>query len=149
MDGGGPRASMDAMSPTGLTKDAGWQVGVSRTVPFDRGEVWAVLVSAEGLGAWLGRGASPNPEVGAPYTTADGTTGEMRSWRVEDRLRATRLVGGDDHETTVQIALGQAKTGTRITFHQERMASEAERTRMRAHWQDVADEILDLLVAAD
>ena len=125
--------------PVGLTRDAGWQVGVSRTLAVDLDTVWAHLVSPEGLDTWLGLGARPAPERGARYETEDATTGEIRSWREGDRLRATRQAPGDDHETTVQVALGATPTGTRMTLHQERMASAAERQRMREHWRSVAD----------
>ena len=42
--------------PTGLTKDAGWQVGVSRTLPIDVGAAWDYLLSPAGLAHWLGDG---------------------------------------------------------------------------------------------
>lgn len=32
--------------PTGLTKDAGWEVGVSRTLGTDPGTMWEYLLSA-------------------------------------------------------------------------------------------------------
>ena len=41
----------------GLTKDAGWEIGVSRTVPHPLDEVWRLLTSDEGLALWLGEGA--------------------------------------------------------------------------------------------
>ena len=133
--------------PVGLTKDVGWQVGVSRTVPCDPETVWSHLTSAEGLAAWLGDGAAPDPQVGAPYTTADGTAGEMRSWRDQDRLRATRRLAGDDHETTIQVTVSETPTGTRLGFHQERMTSAGEREQMRDHWRAVADRIAEELAA--
>jgi uncharacterized protein YndB with AHSA1/START domain len=131
--------------PVGLTRDAGWQVGVSRTVAFDHDAVWPTLTSPAGLAAWLGEGAEPDHEVGAPYTNSEGTTGEMRSWREGDRLRATRRAPGDDHETTVQVTVSEAATGTRLVFHQERMASQSERLAMRTHWRAVADRLEELI----
>ena len=38
-------------------------------------------------------------------------------------------------------------TGTRIGLHQERMASQEERSRMRNHWKAVADELARVLAA--
>ena len=133
--------------PVGLTKDTCWQVGVSRRVPTELHRVWTTLTSPEGLAAWLGPGAAPDPQAGAPYEAADGTTGEMRSWRERDRLRATRLVPGEDHETTIQVTVSTTPTGTRIGLHQERMASQEERSRMRNHWKAVADELARVLAA--
>ena len=66
---------MSRTRPVGLTEDAGWQVGVSRTVNADLDTVWDHLVSAEGLALWLGPGAAPQPQAGASYAATDGTTG--------------------------------------------------------------------------
>lgn len=35
------------MSPVGKTKDAGWEIGVSRTVPHPIEHVWEMLVTAD------------------------------------------------------------------------------------------------------
>lgn len=40
--------------PTGLTKDAGWQIGVTRTLPTDLDIAWDYLLSPAGLSLWLG-----------------------------------------------------------------------------------------------
>ncbi|KDN87694.1 hypothetical protein KCH_05490 [Kitasatospora cheerisanensis KCTC 2395] len=58
--------------PTGLTKDAGWQIGVSRTLPHPLPVVWDFITSAEGIALWLGPGAVLAPDRGAPYRTAAG-----------------------------------------------------------------------------
>ena len=42
------------MSPVGLTKDAGWQIGVRKTLPVALEDAWNLLVSEEGLSLWLG-----------------------------------------------------------------------------------------------
>ena len=43
-------------TPVGLTKDAGWQIGVSRTLPVTTEEAFAVVLSPEGLAVWRGDG---------------------------------------------------------------------------------------------
>ncbi|MDT0346713.1 SRPBCC family protein [Streptomyces litchfieldiae] len=127
--------------PTGLTKDAGWQIGVSRTLPHPPAVVWEFISGPEGLALWLGPGAELTPERGAPWRTADGTAGEVHGYRPGDRIRVT--VGS----TTVQVALRPAGDGGRamLRFHQERMASAAERERQRAHWQRVLDAVAGAL----
>lgn len=132
-------------SPVGRTKDAGWEIGVSRTVGLDVEALWERITSAEGLAIWLGDvvGGELPVEPGAPYRTADGTTGEVRSFRRLDRLRLTHRPPGAERDSTVQIALSTAPSGrTRITFHQERLSDAAERERQRAHWQSVAERLL-------
>ncbi|GAA2074356.1 SRPBCC domain-containing protein [Streptomyces albiaxialis] len=123
--------------PTGLTKDAGWQIGVSRTLPHPPSAVWEFVSGPEGLALWLGPGAELTPERGAPYRTADGVEGEVRGYRPGDRIRVTY------GPTTVQVAVSPAGDGTRavLRLHQERMASREERERQRAHWRDVAARI--------
>ncbi|WP_328470807.1 SRPBCC family protein [Streptomyces sp. NBC_00448] len=123
--------------PTGLTKDAGWQIGVSRTLPHPPSVVWDFVSGAEGLALWLGPGAALTPERGAAYRTAAGVTGEVRGYRPLDRIRVTHGT------TTVQAALRPTADGDRtvLRFHQEHLASAEERERRRAHWNRVMDEV--------
>jgi len=103
------------MSPVGKTKDAGWQIGVARTVPLSPEEVWARI---EDPVAWLGEEAD-----------------DVRSHRPFDRVR----VGWKG--TIVQVAMAKAKTGTTVRFHQERLADAEERERQRVHWSAVLDRL--------
>ena len=122
--------------PTGLTKDAGWQIGVSRTLPHPPEVVWDYLTSAAGLACWLGPGTELDPVPGAQYRTGTGSTGEVRSFRPGDRIRLTY---GD---TTVQLAIAAvAADRTRLRFHQERMSSADQREQQRTHWQQVMDRV--------
>ena len=89
----------------GLTKDAGWEIGVSRTVPHPLDEVWRLLTSDEGLALWLGEGARLAPSRGARYATADGTEGEVRGYRDRDRIRLTWRPPGWAHDSTLQVAV--------------------------------------------
>ncbi|GAA3005100.1 SRPBCC domain-containing protein [Kitasatospora albolonga] len=126
--------------PIGLTKDAGWQIGVSRTLPHPVALVWEFVSSAEGLALWLGPGTELTPERGAPYRTGQGVTGEVRGYRPRERIRVTHGSG------TVQVAMVPTGDGSRtvLRFHQDRMADAAERERQRAHWKAV----MDLVAAA-
>ncbi|MFF9499719.1 SRPBCC domain-containing protein [Streptomyces sp. NPDC014656] len=123
--------------PTGLTKDAGWQIGVSRTLPHPVPLVWDFISGPEGLALWLGPGALLTPERGTSYRTAGGVTGEVRGYRPADRIRVTHGT------TTVQVALAPAADGARtmLRFHQEHLASAEERERQRSHWQRVMDQV--------
>ena len=105
--------------PVGLTKDAGWEIGVSRTVPFGPEEVWALL---EDVPSWLG-----------------GEPDSIRSHRPLDRIR----LGWKG--TIVQVVVRPMKTGTSIRFHQERLASAEEREAQRAHWRAVLDRLVSRL----
>lgn len=122
--------------PVGLTKDAGWEIGVSRTLPVSLEEAWAFLLSPAGMSLWLGEGVAPLAK-GASYETADGTSGEVRSLRPLDRVRLTWRPPGREEPATVQLALVAAASGCSVRFHTERLTSAEERERMRGHWREV------------
>ncbi|WP_110343146.1 SRPBCC family protein [Prauserella flavalba] len=125
----------------GQTKDVGFQIGVSRTVPHPLESVWAYLTSPEGITAWLGEGAVLGTRKGDTYTTAEGTTGELRSFHVNDRVRLTWRPRGWDHDTTVQVTVSDAGGRTVLRFHQEWLADGDERLRQRGHWRGVLDTV--------
>lgn len=121
----------------GKTKDAGWQVGVSRTVPIERSKVWAFLLGP-GLPLWLG--VDRLGPVGSRYDSGEAA-GQVRSLTEGVRVRVTHRPTGGAAETTVQIGLREATRGTTIVFHQERLAGPDERERAREHWRAVAEVI--------
>ena len=69
--------------PTGLTRGAGWEIGVSRTLPFSPEELWRLVTSPEGLALWLGPGA--HPLTGPIYVTGaePGDSLEVRIGQIE------------------------------------------------------------------
>jgi uncharacterized protein YndB with AHSA1/START domain len=127
--------------PVGLTRDAGWEIGVSRTLPASVRAIWDLLVSPTGLAVWLGRGLASLPEVGASYTLADGTSGELRSLRPLDRIRLSWQPPGRERPATVQVALVGSPKGCSVRFHAEHLADAEDRERMREHWRAVLDEL--------
>lgn len=137
-----------ARRPVGLTRDAGWQVGVSRTIAADVETVWALLTSPTGLAVWLGPGATLGDSPGSPYATHDGLRGELRSLRPLDRIRLTWQREDMDHDTTVQVAIAPAG-GDRcvVRWHQERMHSAHERESQRVHWRGVMARVEELLAS--
>ena len=127
--------------PTGLTQDAGWQIGVSRTLAHATPIVWDFVSSPEGLALWLGPGAALTPERGTSYRTTEGVAGEVRGYHSGKKIRVTHGT------TTVQVALTPAADGARtmLRFHQEHLAGAEERERQRAHWQRVMDQVATAL----
>jgi len=133
------------VSPVGLTKDVGWNVGVSRTLPHDPDHVWATLVSPDGLAVWLGEGAQLGEARGDAWSAGDGTTGELRSLRPGDRVRLTWRPPGRATDTTVQVAIRAAAGGTSVRFHHERLADAGEREAMRTRWKAALDGLAQVL----
>lgn len=130
------------MSEVGRTRDAGWEIGVSRTVDGPIGAVWDLIVSPEGTAIWLGDGVTL--VKGEPYETSAGAHGEVRSRHELDRIRLTWWPPGWSHDTTLQLTVrASGEHRTRIGIHQERLADAAERERQRRHWQQVINALAD------
>ncbi|MDH2391708.1 SRPBCC domain-containing protein [Streptomyces sp. HNM0663] len=129
-------------APVGLTRDAGWEIGVSRTLSLPPSEVWDFIASPAGVALWLGelRGGALPCEKGESYETRDGYRGEVRGFRPGDRIRLTC------GPTTVQVAVSAAPGGRSVLrFHQEHLADAAERERRRAHYKRVMAEVVQAL----
>lgn len=135
--------------PVGKTKDVGWNIGVSKTLPHAVDEVWH-YITGEGIAHWLGEGVAHLPGKGEPYRTADGISGEGRSLREGDRVRLTWRPEGWTHDTTVQVAVTSAASGhgTVLRFHQERLADAGEREAQREYWRRAMERVEDGLTAA-
>ncbi|MFC0625770.1 SRPBCC family protein [Kribbella deserti] len=126
------------MSPVGRTRDAGWQIGVSKTINRPVDEVWVFITSPAGVAIWLGDDVTVIPERGAGYETSAGVRGETRGFRERDRIRLTWQPPGWTHDTTLQLTVSPAGQGkTRLVIHQERLADADEREQQRNHWQGV------------
>ncbi len=130
----------------GQTADAGYQVGVQRSVPVTAGRVWDVLTTQPEL--WLGPDATVVFEPGREYEVppgewGPGARGEVRVVKPGDRLRMTWQPEGWTEAATLQIALSTAAPGrTRVQMHLEKLpdagSREAVRARLRAALEQIA-----------
>jgi uncharacterized protein YndB with AHSA1/START domain len=133
-------------SEVGHTRDAGWQIGVSKTVDRSVEAVWSFITSPAGITIWLGEGVTVLSERGAGYQTTAGVRGETRSIREPDRVRLTWQPPNWAHDTTLQLAVTPAGKGrAKLTVHQERLADAAEREQQRRHWQGVINALVEAL----
>ncbi|GLY64627.1 SRPBCC domain-containing protein [Amycolatopsis taiwanensis] len=133
----------------GRTRDAGWQIGVSKTIDCPVEEVWDFITSPAGIAIWLGEGVTVLSEHGAGYETTTGIHGATRSFRELDRIRLTWQPPGWSHDTTLQLAVRPAGAGrAMLRVHQERLADAAERERQRRHWQGVIAALVAALTEA-
>jgi uncharacterized protein YndB with AHSA1/START domain len=133
----------------GHTRDAGWEIGVSKTIDRPAEEVWSFITSPAGIAIWLGEGVTVVPERGAGYETTAGVRGETRGFRDRDRIRLTWQPPDWTHDTTLQLAVRSAGAGrAMLVIHQERLADAAERERQRRHWQGVITALVEALTEA-
>ncbi|HMH59649.1 MAG TPA: SRPBCC domain-containing protein [Galbitalea sp.] len=129
---------------TGKTKDAGWEVGVRTTVDAPLDSVWTFLLGP-GLPLWLGH-TTLTLEKDAPYATDDDISGRILSYSPGLRIRLSWQPGEWDHDSTLQLTVREAATGTTIAFHQERLSGREERKIMLGHWKDVVAQLAAELV---
>lgn len=130
-------------SSVGLTKDTGWQIGVTKVVPFPADLVWHLMIERPYL--WLGDAATLPRTKGEPWQNAAGDSGEMRSFRDDRRLRMTLKPAGRSEATVLQMSVVETPTGASIRMHQERLHSAEEREIQRLHWQRVIHGIVEEL----
>ncbi len=128
---------------TGQTKDAGWEVGVKRTVAAPVDVVWKFLLG-DGLPLWLGN-TTLTYERGDAYETDDDIRGQILSFTDGMRIRLSWQPGEWDHDSTLQLTVREAESGTTIGFHQERLSGREERKIMLGHWKDVVQQLDDAL----
>ncbi|EFM12524.1 Activator of Hsp90 ATPase 1 family protein [Paenibacillus curdlanolyticus YK9] len=130
-----------AAQVVGQTASAGFQIGVRRTLPLTAEEAWAYLTSSEGLSLWLGDAPPPAFQQGESFGSSDGISGQLRVVKENQQLRLKWKLPRWERESTLQIRLIPAKTGTTISFHQENLDNAHTREEMKQHWEDVISKI--------
>ena len=123
---------------TGLTKDAGWELGVRTTVPAPVAEVWAYLLT-DGLAVWLGDIDVLPAEKGAEFATRDGVRGVIRSFTDRSKVRLSWHPDDWPHDSILQLTVKESITGTTIGIHHEQLADREERKLMLGHWKNIAE----------
>ena len=140
-------ASAEVTSPgheVGRTLDAGYQIGVRRTLPVSEERLWALLLSPEGQRLWLGGVADLEP--GTRFVFPDGTQGEIRIYRSWSHLRLTWQPPAWEAPSFVQVRVLPARRGaTTLSFHQDHLKGPAERAEMKARWENVVGSLAALL----
>ena len=130
----------------GETADAGFQVGVRRSVEATRTQAWQLITSRPEL--WLGEGASVACDKGGRYEVppgddAPGVTGEVRVVKPGDRLRMTWQPEGWPAPATLQLTLSESRSGkTAIQAHLEKLPDAEAREAMRERLREALERIV-------
>jgi uncharacterized protein YndB with AHSA1/START domain len=128
----------------GQTADAGFEIGVSRTLTVSVEKAWQFLMSPKGLEIWLALSKAEDSLLseGQTYRTDEGASGEVRVFKPGSHVRLTWQPGKWKKPSTIQIRVtpgGQGKTT--IRFHQENLPDAASRETMRLRWKEALKEI--------
>jgi uncharacterized protein YndB with AHSA1/START domain len=128
----------------GETADSGFQMGAQKMIPVPKKKLWDFMTSKEGLKLWIGETNNFELKKGSTFETKTGTTGEIRSFKDEDKIRLTLTPKGMNHQTTLQVSLfcpRNTRAKTNLRFHHEKLPSSKEREEMKRHWKKVLSEI--------
>lgn len=124
--------------PVGLSKDAGVQIGVRKTMALTKERVWDFLMSSEGLSLWIGDVPSLELQVGHEYESKEGVTGKLTVVVPYHKLRLTWKRMEWDNPSRLQIYVLSTKTGkTTIAIHQEMLDDVYMREIMRRYWDEM------------
>ncbi|RJE89626.1 SRPBCC domain-containing protein [Paenibacillus sp. 1011MAR3C5] len=128
-------------TPVGVTKDAGVQIGVRKTVAAPKERVWDYLVSQEGLKLWIGDAPSFKLEQGEVYQSEEGIFGKLTVVKPYHKLRLTWQRPEWDNPSRLQIYVLSAKGDkTTISIHQEMLDDVYMRELMKRFWEERLDE---------
>lgn len=135
----------DERGGVGKTAHAGYEIGVRRTLPCSEEQLWALLLSPEGLRTWLG--GPLEIADGTPFTLDNGTSGEIRVYKPWSHIRLTWQPADWAEPSTLQVRVIPASRGTTVSIHHERLGGAAEREAMKAHWERIVGRLAAMLSA--
>ncbi|MET1052317.1 MAG: SRPBCC domain-containing protein [Mycetocola sp.] len=131
----------ESKNTAGPGSDAGWDVGVRKTVAAPVDAVWSYLLG-KGLPMWLGEIRALPSKKGVRYSTTDGVRGTIRGYDEKKLVRLTWQPEDWPHETTLELTLTKSGENTIVGIHHEDLADRDERRMMVGHWHRVADSIV-------
>jgi len=132
--------------PTGVTKDAGVQIGVRRTLAAEKERVWDFLLSPDGLRLWIGEGTDFRAEAGCHYVSSGGASGRVTVAEPYHKLRMTWQLPTWDSPSRLQLTVLASGAGkTTVAVHQEMLDDVYMRERMRLHWDGLLERLKEAL----
>ncbi|MEQ8808520.1 MAG: ATPase [Imperialibacter sp.] len=136
---------MSKRTPVGLTKDAGFQIGVRKTLPVEAARLWAFLLSGEGVRLWFGDVSELPFQVSV--NSPEGMEGLVTTLKEGSHLRMKWKKPGWEHFSMLQIRVIPAGKKSTISFHQDQLISESQRAEMKTHWAVVIDKVGDRIAS--
>lgn len=129
-------------TPVGVTKDAGVQIGVRKTMAVNKEAVWNFLLSPRGLSLWIGRVPEFRLQTGFAFASAEGVTGKLTVVQPLHKLRMTWKRPEWDQPSRLQLYVLSAASGkTTVAIHQEMLEDVYIRDMMRQFWDGTLRQI--------
>lgn len=125
----------------GLTKDAGWQFGVRKTMPVTIQHAWDFLLSKEGRDIWLGGVDDIDLRVGSSFVTHDGVEVVISVLKPYSHMRMSWKKKGWNNDSMLQPRVTKGIGRSVISFHHDKLKDEAQRLEMKEHWSSVIDKL--------
>jgi uncharacterized protein YndB with AHSA1/START domain len=128
----------------GLTKTAGYEIGVRRTLDLPIDKAWDYVFGGAGLARWLGNVVQGAFAPGHGFLLDDGTEGRVTVWTQLSHIRLQWRKQGWENTSIVQVRiLTAAGNKTTVSFHQEKLADANQRAQMKAYWQEKINNLLE------
>lgn len=114
----------------GLTKDAGWQFGIRKTLAAKLETLWNVFFSDRGLSYW-------SKGVDQGFSTFKEYSHIRTKWR--------QRYFTEDANLQIRFIPSKSKDKTTISVHIDKLKNEHEREVTREYWSKVIEELNLLL----
>lgn len=125
----------------------GFEFGISRTLPLTPEKAWKLLTEGVGLEAWAGDQVAVEMRKGA-HQDLKGKRVEVRGVKEGEQVRLWISAPGVPRRT-IQMSLAPASDDrVAVRFHEENLPGQAARKRASRKWQDVMDEVEEILTGA-
>lgn len=129
-------------TPVGVTKDAGVQIGVRKTLAISKETAWNFLTSSDGLSLWIGDVQSFKLQVGHKYESKEGVSGKVTVVKPYQKLRMTWKRAEWDKASRLQFYFLSTNSGkTTIAIHQEMLEDIYMREVMKRYWNEMLTQI--------
>jgi len=114
-----------------------YQVSIRKTIPVTLQDLWNYMLSYEGIKLWIGYTGPIIWKRGEKYTKRNGTDFCVRVFKELSHVRVTYTQREWPNISTIQMKFVSSKTGTTISFHQEKLLDEKQQIAMRYHWEKI------------
>lgn len=132
--------------PVGVTKDAGVQIGVRKTIKVEKEKVWDYLTSPQDLPLWIGDVSEFRLQKGYEFKSKEGICGKLTVVLPFRKLRMKWKLPEWEKPSRLQLYLLPTDSGkTTIAIHQEMLDDVYVRELMRRFWADKLEQIKNYL----